>query len=176
MADRSPPHQIQVHPQHQYGGGQLLYGGGGKNFPPHRGPSTSQILAVLTLLPVGGTLLALAGLTLTGTIIGLAVTTPLFIVFSPVLVPAALTIGLAVTAFLTSGAFGLTGLSSLSWFLNYFRQATGASGSVQEQLDRAKKRMLDMAEYTGQKTKDVGQEIQSKAQDGKRSDVGGKDK
>ncbi|KAF3444613.1 hypothetical protein FNV43_RR14305 [Rhamnella rubrinervis] len=176
MADRPQPHQIQVHPQHQYGGGQLLYGGGGKNVQSHRGPSTSQVLAILTLLPVGGTLLALAGVTLTGTIIGLAVTTPLFIIFSPVLVPAVITIGLAVTGFLTSGAFGLTGLSSLSWFLNYFRQATGATGSAQEQLDRAKKRMLDMAEFTGQKTKDVGQEIQSKAQEGKRTDTGGREK
>lgn len=173
MADRPQPHQIQVHPQHPYGGVQHQYGGaGGKNAysQQHRGPSTTQVLAVLTLLPVGGTLLALAGVTLTGTIIGLAVTAPLFVIFSPVLVPAALTIGLAVTAFLTSGAFGLTGLSSLSWLFNFFRQATGATGSVQEQLDRAKKRMLDVAEYTGQKTKDVGQEIQTKAQEGKRSE------
>ncbi|XP_015897790.3 oleosin Ara h 10.0102 [Ziziphus jujuba] len=175
MADRPQPHQIQVHPQHPYGGVQHQYGGaGGKNVysqqQHNRGPSTSQVLAVLTLLPVGGTLLALAGITLTGTIIGLAVTTPLFLIFSPVLVPAGLTIGLAVAAFLTSGAFGLTGLSSLSWFFNFFRQATGSTGSVQEQLDRAKKRMLDVAEYTGHKTKDVGQEIQTKAQEGKRSE------
>lgn len=165
MADRSQPHQIQVHPA-------LQYPGGNKSVQSQRGPSTSQVLAVLTLLPVGGTLLALSGVTLAGTVLGLAVTTPLFVIFSPVLVPAALTIGLAVTAFLTSGAFGLTGLSSLSWFLNFFRQATGATGSVQEQLDRAKKRMMDVADYTGQKTKDAGQETQVKAQEGKRSDAG----
>lgn len=178
--DRSPhqidrgAHQVQAHTQ-QYpysavaGGHQ--YGAGGKNFfsQHEEGPSTTKTLIVLSLLPVGGSLLALAGLILMATIIGLAITTPLFIIFSPVLVPAAITIGLAVTAFLASGAFGITGLSSLSWVLNYFRQA---SRSVPEQLDYAKRRMLDATAFAGQKTKDVGQEIQSKAQEAKRSGSG----
>ncbi|MBA0683427.1 hypothetical protein Goari_025087, partial [Gossypium aridum] len=77
------------------------------------GPSTTQVLTVLTLLPIGGTLLALAGLTLTGTVIGLCVATPLFVIFSPVLLPAAIAVFMAVAGFLSSGAFGLTGLSSL---------------------------------------------------------------
>ncbi|XP_062106925.1 oleosin 18.2 kDa-like [Humulus lupulus] len=159
MADRSQPHhQLQVHPQ---------YGGGAKGFQQHRqqqGPSTGKVLAVMALLPVGGTLLALAGLTLMGTVIGLLVSIPVFLLFSPVLVPAAVTIGLAVGGFLTSGAFGVTGLSSLSWVLNFFRQT-----SVPEQMDLAKRRVQDAAAYAGQKTKDVGQEIQSKAQEGKRT-------
>ncbi|XP_074327079.1 oleosin H1-like [Apium graveolens] len=77
-------------------------------------PSTSQVLAVVTLLLVSGTLLLLAGITLIGTLTCLALATPLFIIFIPVLVRAALTIGLVVTGFLGSGSFGLTGLSSLS--------------------------------------------------------------
>ncbi|KAJ7974615.1 Oleosin family protein [Quillaja saponaria] len=160
-ADRSQAHQIQVHPQHRYDGG-------GKTFLPEnqRGPTTSQVMAVITGLPVGGTLLGLAGLTFVGTLIGLAVVTPLFILFSPVLVPAALALGLAVTGFLTSGAFGLTALASLSWVMNYIRMT---QGTVPEQLDHAKRRAADMAGYVGQKTKEVGQDIQSKAQEVKRS-------
>ena len=163
MADRSPPQQLQVRPGH---GRYEVIGGGDYRGMQHQGPSTGKILAVVTLLPVGGTLLALAGLTLMGTIVGLLVATPLFIVFNPVLVPAAITIGLAVTAFITSGAFGLTGLSSLSWFTNNLRRVTG---TVPDQLDLAKRRMADMGEYVGQKTKEVGQDIQSKAQDTKRT-------
>ncbi|OAY25701.1 oleosin 18.2 kDa [Manihot esculenta] len=155
MADRSPPHQVQVH--------QLLrhdpaYKG------PQKGPSASKVIAVVTLLPVGGGLLALAGITLVGTLIGLAIATPLFFIFSPVLVPAAFAIGLAMVAFLASGACGLTGVTSLSWVLQYLRQATRA---MPEQLDQAKKRMQDMAGYVGQKTKEMGQEIQKKAHEGK---------
>lgn len=156
--DRPQPHQLQVHPQqHRYEGGKSLMGqrgeGGG-------GPSASKVLAVMAMLPLGGTLLALAGFTLTGTIIGLCVTTPLFIIFSPVIVPAAIVLALAVTGFLTSGAFGLTGLSSLSWVLNILQQKTG---SVPELADLAKKRVAGMTDFVGQKTKEVGQEIQSKA-------------
>ncbi|KAJ9135368.1 hypothetical protein P3X46_032559 [Hevea brasiliensis] len=150
MTDRSQPHQVQVHPQLRYDPG---YKG------QQKGPSASKVLAVVTLLPVGGGLLALAGLTLVGTLIGLAITTPLFFIFSPVLVPAAFVLGLAVVAVLASGAFGLTGLTSLSWVLQYLRQVTQA---IPEQLDQAKKRMQDMAGYGGQKTKEVGQEIQKK--------------
>ncbi|KAJ6423937.1 hypothetical protein OIU84_024832 [Salix udensis] len=143
-------HQVQVHGlkgQHQ------------------QGPSASKVLALLTMLPVGGGFLALAGITLVGTLIGAAVTTPLFILFSPVLVPASLVICLAVTSFLASGTFGLTGIWSLSWVGSYIQEASRA---MPESLDEAKSRMQDMAGYVGQKTKEVGQEIQRKAQhDGK---------
>nr|AVI16670.1 oleosin 17.5 kDa protein [Paeonia ostii] len=160
MSDRSHTHQLQVHPQ--------LYDPTGKSLhhSTQKGPSTSQVLAVVTLLPVGGILLALSGLTLAGTVLGLALATPVFILFSPVLVPAAIAIGLAVMAFLASGAFGLTALSSLSWIVNVLRNATAA---VPNQLEEAKKRMADLAGYTGQKTKDVGQTIQNKAQESGRT-------
>ncbi|KAJ4729282.1 Oleosin family protein [Melia azedarach] len=151
--DRPQPHQLQVHPQ-------LRYDAGGKALMQQRGPSASKVLAVMALLPVGGTLLALAGITLAGTIIGLLVTTPLFIIFSPVIVPAAIVIGLAVTGFFTSGAFGLTALSSLSWVLSRLRQKTG---SMPEMADQAKRRVAGMADFVGLKTKEVGQEIQKQA-------------
>ncbi|CAI0456230.1 unnamed protein product [Linum tenue] len=111
----------------------------------------------MTGLPIGGTLLALAGLTLFGTLIGLAVATPVFLICSPVIVPASLAIAFAVTAFLSSGLVGLTGLTSLSWFARYLRMATE---EVPGQLEEA-------TGYVGQKTKEVGQEIQRKAQETK---------
>ncbi|CAI0456225.1 unnamed protein product [Linum tenue] len=116
------------------------------------------------MLPVGGTLLALAGIILFGTLIGLAVATPVFIICSPVIVPAALLVAFAVTAFLTSGLAGATGLTALSWFAMYLRQASQA---VPETMEQAKRRMQDAAGYAGQKTKEVGQEIQRKAQETK---------
>ncbi|GFY83118.1 hypothetical protein Acr_02g0013580 [Actinidia rufa] len=103
----TPPHQ------HRYEGG----------FKAKRaGPPASKILAVLSLLPVGGTLLGLAGVTLVATLVGLAVATPLFLVFSPVLIPTAAALDLAVAGFIVSGAFGLTGLTSMSWVAKQFRQ------------------------------------------------------
>ncbi|XP_048133386.1 disease resistance protein RPV1-like [Rhodamnia argentea] len=87
-----------------------------------RGPSTAQVLKVVTLVLLSGVLLLLAGLTLAGTLIGLAVTAPLFVLFTPVLIPAALTIGLAVTGFLTSVAFGVMALFFFTWMVNYLRR------------------------------------------------------
>ncbi|XVF16360.1 hypothetical protein REPUB_Repub10bG0024700 [Reevesia pubescens] len=158
--DRNQPPQVQVQTQHRFDQDDHH---GGKNYN-QSGPSTSQVLAVLTLLPVGGTLLALAGLTLTGTVIGLCVATvtPLFIIFSPVLVPAAIAVCMAVGGFLSSGAFGLTGLSSFTYVFNRQRRVTGTE---QLDLDQAKRPMQDMTGTLGQKTKEVGQKTESKAQD-----------
>ncbi|CAH1420624.1 unnamed protein product [Lactuca virosa] len=150
------PHQIQVHTTTHH---RPVYGGD-SSLRHQQGPSKGKILAVMALLPVGGVLLGLAGLTLVGTLIGLALATPVFIIFSPVIVPAALIIGLAVTGILTSGTFGLTGLTSLSFLVNRLRQTMG---SVPEQIDYAKQRIEDLAVYAGQKTEEVGQTIQSKA-------------
>ncbi|KAJ9163780.1 hypothetical protein P3X46_023412 [Hevea brasiliensis] len=130
------------------------------------GPSTSQIIAVVTLLPLSGTLLFLAGITLTGTLIGLAITTPVFVVCSPVLVPAALVIGLAVVGFLASGAFGITALSSLSWMANYIREMRG---KLPQQMEQAKRRLQ---ETTGQKARELGQTV--RGQDVTRGQEGGR--
>ncbi|KAK4282350.1 hypothetical protein QN277_013737 [Acacia crassicarpa] len=177
MSDRST--QIHVHPTTarydtgvttRYEGGlnpQYRYDGGVKgSLFPEKGLSTSQIIAILAGVPIGGTLLMLAGFTLMGTLLGLAVTVPLFVLFSPILVPATMVIGLAVAGFLTSGACALTALSSFSWVMNYIRQM---QETTPELLDSAKRRMADMAGQVGQKTKEAGQEIQTKAQEVKRS-------
>lgn len=134
---------------------QRPYDGGG-------GVSVTKVLAVVTLLPVGGTLLALSGMTLIGTLIVLALATPVFVIFSPVIVPAAAVIGLAVLAFLTSGALGLTGLSSMSCFAGYLRDAAMA---LPRSLDQVKMSMLEAAGQAGQKARDAAQ---SKAQEGGR--------
>ncbi|XP_047319268.1 oleosin 18.2 kDa-like [Impatiens glandulifera] len=155
MADRTDrPHQVQIHTQPGRRGALTGMGGGG--------PSASKVLAVITLLPIGGSLLGLAGMTLVGTLISLAVVTPIFLICSPVLVPAAFAVALSVFAFLTSGAIGLTGISSLSWALQSVRQATG---TMPNQLEETKKRVQEMAVQMGQKTKEVGQTIETKAKE-----------
>ncbi|KAK8477119.1 hypothetical protein V6N13_085945 [Hibiscus sabdariffa] len=168
MADRTDrPHHAQVHPQHRFDqvvrGGTGTGTGTGKNYQSS-GPSTTQVLSVLTLLPVGGTLLALAGLTLTGTVIGLTVATPLFVIFSPVLVPAAIAVAMVVVGFLTSGVFGVTGVSSLSYVVNRLRRGRGRGSSEQFDTEWEKRGMQEMVGYAGQKTKEAGQKIKEAGQ------------
>lgn len=128
--------------------------------------SGSQAVTVAAMFPLGGLLLTLAGLTLTGSVIGLVVLAPLFLLFSPVLVPAALLLALAVAGFLASGALGLTGLSSLGYTL---RQVRAAIERAPEDIDYAKRRMAEAAGQVGQKTKEVGQAVQSRAEEMKRA-------
>lgn len=130
-----------------------------KGFLPEKGPSKSQVLAVVAVFPVGGLLLILSGVTLTASVIGLAFATPLFLLFSPVLVPAAIAIGVAVTGFLASGAFGLTGLSSLSCFMEDVRRLVSKAS---EQLEQKRQRMPEAAGLVGQRTKEATQGTQGR--------------
>jgi hypothetical protein len=93
-------------------------------------------------------------------VVGLAVATPVFLIFSPVLVPAALLIGLAVAGFLTSGALGLGGLSSLTFLANTARQAFQRTPDYVEQ---ARRRMAEAAAHAGHKTAQAGHAIQGRA-------------
>ncbi|XP_039125582.1 oleosin 20.3 kDa-like [Dioscorea cayenensis subsp. rotundata] len=121
-------------------------------------PSVAKVLALITLLPVGGGLLGLSGVTLAFTVLGLAVATPLFLLCSPVLLPAVVVISLAVMGFLASGAMGLTGLSSLSWILDWLKR-------LPELIEQAKRRMGEAAGHATQRAREVGQSAQSKVQE-----------
>ncbi|XP_043703996.1 uncharacterized protein LOC122654086 [Telopea speciosissima] len=163
-------HEIQSHHiQHP----QYVTEGIENRFRDRGGPSTTQVVAVITLFPIGGVLLTLAGIIMTITFIGLASTTPLFVIFSPVLVPAAIAIGLAMMGLLASSAFGLTAVSSLAWFFNYLRGKV-ADIDVPEEMEYAKLRLAEAADQVGQKTKDVGQAIQNKAHEVRRIDESGR--
>ncbi|PKU67831.1 oleosin S2-2-like [Dendrobium catenatum] len=137
-----------------------------KHYLRDKSPPASKAVAAVMLFPVGGFLLAISALTLVTTVVGLAVTTPLFFLFSPVLVPAAVVIALAVVGFLASGAFGLTAVTSLSWIVNYLRSRSGQVGSsVHEQVEYVKRRVGEAAGQVGQvgqKSKEVGHSAQSK--------------
>jgi Zn-dependent protease with chaperone function len=164
-----------THGQH-YGGGRPM-GEQVKGMLQDKGPSASQALTVATLFPLGGLLMVLSSLALAGSVMGLALATPLLLLFSPVLVPAALLIGLAVTGFLTSGALGLGGLSSLTVLANAARQAFQRTPDY---VDQARLRMAEAAAaQSGHKTQQAGHAIQkSKTQEagaggGAGADTGG---
>ncbi|CAK9311978.1 unnamed protein product [Citrullus colocynthis] len=132
---------------------------------PQKPLSSFHFLAFLTLFPIAAVLLFLAGISFIGTVVALAITSPLFLIFSPVLVPAAVVIAFAVAGFLTSGAFGVTALSSLSWMANYLRRSR-----VPLNLDQAKQWVRETAAQAAQTAKEAGQAIQSKAQDGMKTE------
>ncbi|XP_026657870.2 oleosin 16 kDa-like [Phoenix dactylifera] len=105
-------------------------------------PTSHTIVRGVTAATIGGLLLLLSGLTLTGTVIGLTVVTPLLVIFSPVLVPATIAVFLLVAGFVTSGGFGVAALSVLSWMYQYL---TGRRPPGFDQLEQARARLASKA-------------------------------
>ncbi|XP_021733566.1 oleosin 16.4 kDa-like [Chenopodium quinoa] len=132
-----------------------------KHFLHEKAPSSSNVVAFATILPLGGFLLGLSGLAFVGSLIGLALTTPLFVLFSPVIVPAVLTIGLVVLGFLVAGGFGITGLSAFSWIINYFRGYEMGHAAGMD-MDHVSRWAHDKAGDMGHRVKEMGQGIKDR--------------
>ncbi|KAF8702892.1 hypothetical protein HU200_032728 [Digitaria exilis] len=124
--------------------GDLHRGGGGG----HGGETQQRQGAMMTALKAataataGGSMLVLSGLILAGTVIALTVATPVLVIFSPVLVPAAITLALMAAGFVTSGGLGVAALSVFSWMYKYL---TGKHPPGADQLDHAKARLASKA-------------------------------
>ncbi|XVE63844.1 hypothetical protein DITRI_Ditri07aG0053800 [Diplodiscus trichospermus] len=105
-------------------------------------PMSYQMVKAATAVTAGGSLLVLSGLTLAGTVIALTIATPLFVIFSPVLVPAVIAVALLITGFLASGGFGVAAVTVLSWI---YRYVTGRHPLGADQLDQARMKLASKA-------------------------------
>ncbi|XP_010915347.1 oleosin Ara h 15.0101 [Elaeis guineensis] len=104
---------------------------------------------------IGAGLLVLSGLTLTGTVIGLVAATPLLVIFSPILVPAAAVVAVVAAGLLLSGGFGVAAVSALTWIYNY---VTGKHPPGADRLDEARAAIA-------RKAKDYGRYVQTTTQE-----------
>ncbi|CAI9097059.1 OLC1v1033358C1 [Oldenlandia corymbosa var. corymbosa] len=127
-----------------------------RHHQPQAQQLSHQVAKTTTAVTLGGSLMVLSGLTLTGTVIGLVLLTPLLVIFSPVLVPAAITLFLITAGLITSGGLGATASFLFYWM---YRYATGKHPIGADQIDRAKdriahaaKEMRDKAEHYGHQT------------------------
>ncbi|XVF11293.1 hypothetical protein REPUB_Repub08aG0014400 [Reevesia pubescens] len=105
-------------------------------------PRSHQMVKAATAVTTGGSLLALSGLTMAGTVIALTIATPLFVIFSPVLVPAVIAVALLVTGFMVSGGFGIAAITALSWM---YRYVSGRHPPEADQLDQARIKLASKA-------------------------------
>ncbi|KAK3129174.1 hypothetical protein QOZ80_6BG0473060 [Eleusine coracana subsp. coracana] len=108
------------------------------------GPRAPAAAVAALLGPLGASLLGLSALALAATLTGAALATPLLLLFSPVLVPAALGAALAAAGLAASGALGVAGVSALAWAVGCAwtarAAAGGVSGMVVQPLDDGKQR------------------------------------
>ncbi|XP_010275437.2 PREDICTED: oleosin 1-like [Nelumbo nucifera] len=101
-------------------------------------PNCQKVVKAVAAISIGGCVLLLAGLTLAATVIGLTLATPLLVIFSPILLPAAMAASLLITGFLTSGGLGVAGVSVLSWLYQY---VTGKHPPGSDQLHQAEMKL-----------------------------------
>jgi uncharacterized membrane protein len=111
-----------------------LYGDDDYNASHYGQQQQSAAMAVAKALAsatAAFTMLVLSGLAVTGTVLALIVATPLLVIFSPVLVPAAITVALLTTGFVSSGGFGAAAVAVLAWMYRYLQTTTSSSDQQQ---------------------------------------------
>ncbi|KAF5755239.1 putative oleosin [Helianthus annuus] len=120
----------------------------------HRQPHLShQVVKTATAATLCGSLMVLSGLTLAATVIGLVVATPLLVIFSPVLVPALITLSLIFGGFLASGGLGATASFVCYWM---YRYVTGKHPVGSRQLDMARDKIAGAAMEARHKAEQLG--------------------
>ncbi|KAL6847672.1 hypothetical protein ACP4OV_022460 [Aristida adscensionis] len=95
-------------------------------------------------------LLVLSALALTGTVLALIVATPLLVLFSPVLVPAGITVALLTAGFVSSGGFGAAAVAVLAWMYRYLQHQQhhdGDSSSAASSLNNKAHDAKDWAQH-----------------------------
>ncbi|KAG7966287.1 hypothetical protein I3843_08G042900 [Carya illinoinensis] len=128
---------------------------------PDLQPRSHQVVKAATAATAGGSLLVLSCLILAGTVIALTVATPLFVIFSPVLVPAVIAAALIILGFLASGGFGVAAVTVLSWI---YRYVTGRQPPGAEQIDQARMKLASKAREMKDRAEQFGQQHVSGAQ------------
>ncbi|XP_024012161.1 oleosin GRP-17 [Eutrema salsugineum] len=78
-----------------------------------------QVFQLVFAAVASAVLFAFAGLTLAGSIVALIVATPLFVIFSPVLVPATIATTLLATNLSAGAFFGVTAIALMIWLLKH---------------------------------------------------------
>ncbi|EYU19479.1 hypothetical protein ABFS82_01G102700 [Erythranthe guttata] len=127
--------------------------------PHHKQQLSRQVAKTTTAVTLGGSLMVLSGLTLAATVIGLVLATPLLVIFSPVLVPAAITLFLIFAGLATSGGFGATASFVFYWM---YRYATGKHPIGADQLDRAREKFSHAAHDVKEKAEHYGQQTHAR--------------
>ena len=122
---------------------------------PGQQSRAQQVVRATTAVTAGGSFLILSGLILAATVIALTIATPLFVIFSPILVPAVITVALIFTGFLASGGFGVAALTVLSWIYRYL---TGKHPPGADQLDHARLKLASKAREIKDRAEQFGQQ------------------
>ncbi|KAK9684417.1 hypothetical protein RND81_10G208600 [Saponaria officinalis] len=125
-------------------------------------PNSTQLLGILTLIISGGILLVLTGLTLTVLVLGFIFFAPVLLLSSPLWLPVATVLSLAVFGFLSFVGFGVGAVAALSWAYRYYRgfHPPGSDG-----FDYARSRIATTAREVKDYAREYGGFLHTKVKD-----------
>ena len=113
--------------------------------------------------PLGwAVLLGVGGIVSVGSVIGLILLTPVFIFFSPILVPLGLIFFLCTAGLVAAAGTALAAGSAIVWLYKYFK---GRHPPGSDQIDHAMSRLHDTAEHVKHKALDLGGQTQASVQE-----------
>ncbi|XP_071730290.1 oleosin 5-like [Rutidosis leptorrhynchoides] len=120
----------------------------------HQQISTKTMLfATVVGLTIGGPLLAMMGFSFLATMTLFVVTSPLLLIFSPVIAGALFAVLAALVGFAAAGTMAILGLSALGWV---FR--TVKTQQLTQGIESAAGKLVDYGENIKENVKDTGKE------------------
>ncbi|KAK9941112.1 hypothetical protein M0R45_017739 [Rubus argutus] len=129
----------------QHGQGQVLVPGRQRQ----QASGTVVLVASVTGLAVGGSLVGLMGLSFLASLTLLLVSSPLLLLFSPLLLFAGIVFVGVLTGFAAAATIALTGISTLGWIYEEFggQRLLGFGGGSGGMAGRVKEQSKDWAGY-----------------------------
>ncbi|GMH17084.1 hypothetical protein Nepgr_018925 [Nepenthes gracilis] len=125
-------------------------------------PNSNQLIGVLTLIISGAILLLLSGITITTVVFGLIFFAPLIVISSPIWLPIAVVLFVAVGGFLSICGFFLTVIAAASWLYKYFR---GLHPLGSDRFDYARSRIANTASHVRDYAWEYGGYLHGKVKD-----------
>ncbi|XP_071917237.1 oleosin Ara h 15.0101-like [Coffea arabica] len=111
---------------------------------PEPTQTSKQVVRLITATTIGAALLGLSALILTGTVLALILATPVLVIFSPILVPAAALLFLFTVGFLFSGGCCVAAIAALTWIYKCVAR-NNSPRSDQLQLDHGRMKIASPA-------------------------------
>lgn len=122
----------------------------------------NKLVGFLTIIVSGGVLLLLTGFTVTAAVIGLVLFSPLILISSPILVPIATFLFIAIAGGLSFCGFTVAVAAAVSWLYRYCK---GLQPMGSGRVDYARSRIQDTASHMKDYAREYGGCFQSKEKD-----------
>ncbi|KAL4185879.1 hypothetical protein AMTRI_Chr10g8030 [Amborella trichopoda] len=116
---------------------------------------SSVLSSSMAALVIGGPLLGMSGFSFLASMTILIISSPLFLIFSPLLLPVAFVLGCSMVAFAAAGLMGMAGFCAITCV---FRSVRG------QQIGRIPAQVVDTAQKAKEHGKELGAHLQQRVQ------------